>query len=366
MRGKLGRIANEIRSYSIVIDERTCSLGAGGRRFKSCHPDFIEAILIMNKIQYFLLFVIFLVSCDDRIGQPIPPETNITYKPGNIYGNPLGHIKYLVGNTPIVISIPHGGSLTPSTIPVINPELYQEINTKELSERLVYHIFELTGGKYPHVIYSNVHPSHFNVDTTLVEGTANNTYAVQGYTSYHSFLETAVDTVLSQFPVGFLIDLHAENSHSQEVEIGYGLSKVELDLTNGALNEEGLQSVSTIQQYVQISSSFFSDIIRGGSSLGSKISSETYYYVNPGGASTTFQFDVVPGVQIPQVHSDYKLKSYTSKLYHQTKGINSFTLSFPVDNSINSAAAYNAFAFLFVKNLRSAVLSFTQIDILGE
>ena len=320
----------------------------------------------MHKIKFFLIIVLFFVSCGDRILQPIPPAPNTSYQPGNTYGNPLGHIQYLVGNTPIIITIPHGGSLTPSTIPVINSELYQEINTKELSERLVYHIFELTGGKYPHVIYSNVHPSHFNVDTTLVEGTANNTYAVQGYTSYHSFLEAAVDTVLSQFSVGFLIDLHAENTHSQEVEVGYGLSKVELDLPNGALNEEGLQSASTIEQYAQISPSFFSDILRGGTSLGAKISSETYYYANPGGAITAFQFDVVPSDQIPQVHSDYKLKSYTSNLYHQTKGINTFTLSFPVDNSINSAAAYNAFASLFVENLRSSVLSHTQIDILGE
>lgn len=74
-------------------------------------------------------------------------QTKVLSAQETIYGT-NNYIEYQVGNLPIVLSVPHGGRLAPSTIPdrtCNNAETVTDINTIELAKSISNALYELTG-----------------------------------------------------------------------------------------------------------------------------------------------------------------------------------------------------------------------------
>ena len=94
-----------------------------------------------------------------------------------------------------------------------------------------------------------------------MDGAQGNSYANLSYGTYHSFLQTAIDTVEAHFDAGILLNLVEHNHSDQRVELGYLLSVSDLDLSNLQLNSYSGQS--SVSQLASISSSSFSEVIRG-------------------------------------------------------------------------------------------------------
>jgi hypothetical protein len=76
-----------------------------------------------------------------------------TYVPGNSYFGRANYIEYIAGNLPVIISVPHGGNLTPSEIPdrTCGDETVTDSYTRELAESVRQEIHNITGCT-PHVI----------------------------------------------------------------------------------------------------------------------------------------------------------------------------------------------------------------------
>ena len=65
----------------------------------------------------FIIILCFIWGCGgDKPTTPEQTFPEITYSPGESYGDALGYVEYLVGNTPIIITVPHDGTLSPSSI----------------------------------------------------------------------------------------------------------------------------------------------------------------------------------------------------------------------------------------------------------
>ncbi len=68
------------------------------------------------------------------------------------------YTEYHTGNLPIIISVPHGGNLTPSTIPdrTCNSAVtVTDANTIELAQQIDLAFVKATGC-HPHIIYCNL------------------------------------------------------------------------------------------------------------------------------------------------------------------------------------------------------------------
>ena len=77
-------------------------------------------------IKFNILLLFFLVGCggdSGRATQSVLPTPVVTYTPGEIVTDNQGYVSYRVGNTPIIITVPHDGTLTPSNLLVIVPVL---------------------------------------------------------------------------------------------------------------------------------------------------------------------------------------------------------------------------------------------------
>ena len=187
------------------------------------------------------------IGCGEsgRATQSVLPTPDVKYTPGDIITDSQGYISYRVGNTPIIITVPHDGTLNPSTFPDRTGASARAENTRKVAEQFAYFFNANSNGLYPHIIYNNVSRSKLDPDLNQMDGAQGNSYAHLSYGTYHSFLQTAIDSVEAYFDAGILLNLVEHNHSNQRVELGYLLSASDLDLTNLQLNSySGQSSVS--------------------------------------------------------------------------------------------------------------------------
>ena len=303
---------------------------------------------LRNKI--LLLFLFLFIGCGEsgRATQSVLPSPEVKYTPGDIITDSQGYISYRVGNTPIIITVPHDGTLTPSTFPNRTGSSARAENTRKVAEQFAYFFNANSNGLYPHIIYNNISRSKLDPDLNQMDGAQGNSYANLSYGTYHSFLQTAVDSVEAYFDAGILLNLVEHNHSNQKVELGYLLSASDLDLTNLQLNSYSAQS--SVSQIADISTSSFAEVIRGYNSLGTLIVGRSYT-----SNDVTYSFEAVPTLDNPTIGStDYSSGGYTIAQYGSSNGgkINGIDVATPFAGFRDNANAYRALAVILEESVK--------------
>ena len=101
-----------------------------------------------------LLFLLLFIGCgdSDRATQSVLPTPEVIYTPGEVVTDSQGYVSYRVGNTPIIITVPHDGTLTPSTFPDRSGATIRAENTRKVAEQFAY-FFNATLMGYFHILY---------------------------------------------------------------------------------------------------------------------------------------------------------------------------------------------------------------------
>ena len=297
-----------------------------------------------------LLFLFLFIGCGEsgRATQSVLPTPEVKYTPGDIITDSQGYISYRVGNTPIIITVPHDGTLTPSTFPNRTGSSARAENTRKVAEQFAYFFNANSNGLYPHIIYNNISRSKLDPDLNQMDGAQGNSYANLSYGTYHSFLQTAIDSVEAYFDAGILLNLVEHNHSNQKVELGYLLSASDLDLTNLQLNSYSAQS--SVSQIADISTSSFAEVIRGYNSLGTLIVGRSYT-----SNDVTYSFEAVPNLDNPTIGStDYSSGGYTIAQYGSSNGgkINGIDVATPFAGFRDNANAYRALAVILEESVK--------------
>ncbi len=297
-----------------------------------------------------LLFLFLFIGCGEsgRATQSVLPTPEVKYTPGDIITDSQGYISYRVGNTPIIITVPHDGTLTPSTFPNRTGSSARAENTRKVAEQFAYFFNANSNGLYPHIIYNNISRSKLDPDLNQMDGAQGNSYANLSYGTYHSFLQTAVDSVEAYFDAGILLNLVEHNHSNQKVELGYLLSASDLDLTNLQLNSYSAQS--SVSQIADISTSSFAEVIRGYNSLGTLIVGRSYT-----SNDVAYSFEAVPTLDNPTIGStDYSSGGYTIAQYGSSNGgkINGIDVATPFAGFRDNANAYRALAVILEESVK--------------
>ncbi len=297
-----------------------------------------------------LLFLFLFIGCGEsgRATQSVLPTPEVKYTPGDVITDSQGYISYRVGNTPIIITVPHDGSLTPSTFPNRTGSSARAENTRKVAEQFAYFFNANSNGLYPHIIYNNISRSKLDPDLNQMDGAQGNSYANLSYGTYHSFLQTAIDSVEAYFDAGILLNLVEHNHSNQRVELGYLLSASDLDLTNLQLNSYSTQS--SVSQIANISTSSFAEVIRGYNSLGTLIIGRSYT-----SNDVNYSFEAVPTLDNPTIGStDYSSGGYTIAQYGSSNGgkINGIDVATPFAGFRDNANAYRALAVILEESVK--------------
>ena len=110
-----------------------------------------------------LLFLFLFIGCGEsgRATQSVLPTPEVKYTPGDIITDSQGYISYRVGNMPIIITVPHDGTLAPSTFPDRTGSSARAENTRKVAEQFAYFFNANSNGLYPHIIYNNISRTFF-------------------------------------------------------------------------------------------------------------------------------------------------------------------------------------------------------------
>lgn len=196
-----------------------------------------------------------------------------TYIPGNTYIDSTGYVEYRAGNLPIIISVPHGGTLEPSSIPDLScngtPSGFIDSYTKEIAEGL-YTTFYQETGCYPHIIFNLLHKKKFQANGNLNDAACGNPTVEEAWYNYHDFIDSAKAQIVEDYNRGLFLDIHGHAHTIERIELGYLLSKSELQLSDSDLNTNTYVEESSIRKLVSdnIQDYTHSELLRGQYSFG--------------------------------------------------------------------------------------------------
>ena len=181
------------------------------------------------------------------------------------------YIEYIPGTMPVIISAPHGGTLTGSELSTRGCGTGEmDDNTDILIREIQKKCFEQFG-VYPYIIINNLRRNKLDPNRNLSVATCGNSNANEYFNAYHNFIKQASEDINNKYGKGLYIDLHGQSHSIPRVEVGYNLLSNSFDenLNNSATNTSELARV-TIKNLIEhnVQNLTFEDLIRGSQSFG--------------------------------------------------------------------------------------------------
>ncbi|MBU3679884.1 MAG: T9SS type A sorting domain-containing protein [Candidatus Kapabacteria bacterium] len=269
-----------------------------------------------------------------------------TYTPGETYFGKDSLIEYQAGNIPLIISVPHGGHLTPANLPDRNCEgcVYgTDVSTQELA-REIRDAFARQTGCYPHMVYNRLHRKKLDMNRDSITATDSNSITGDYWRNYHDFIDSAKARILTLNGKGLFIDLHGHGHTKQRTEFGYLLTKTNLLESDSAVNTSKRINVSSVKNLVGTNRGGLShaELIRGEKALGTLFANRGY----PG----------VPSMQdpFPLTDDDYFNGGYNTYEYGSRLGGTIDAIQMELYSAIRTNATQRAaFADDFATVLRA-------------
>ena len=221
------------------------------------------------------------------------------YTPGQSYFGRNDYIEYIAGNSPVIYSAPHGGSLTPTEIPARtaaacggSATTTTDLNTIELVREMRARHFARFG-TYPHIVINHLARGRLDPNRTLAEAACGDAEATTAYNEWHQALDVARSAVLQNPGKGWYMDMHGHGHAIQRLELGYLLTGAQLDLSDAALDAQvAYEDTASIRTISRASPLAFSALLRGANSLGSLYAANGFPSVpsasDPGPAGATY------------------------------------------------------------------------------
>ena len=223
------------------------------------------------------------------------------------------YVEYITGDYPLVISVPHGGALAPTSIPTRTVgTTVTDTNTIELGHA-VAQAFRTITGRAPHLVLVHLRRTKLDANREVVEAAQGNAEAIRAWTEYHAFIELAMAAVRQRSGSGLYIDLHGHGHAKARLELGYLLSASALNGSDAQLDASNAAATSSLRLLALSASVSSAALIRGPSSLGGLLEAAVRAVPSPsepspgadpyfdGGYSTsrhTLSLAGLPGLQI--------------------------------------------------------------------
>jgi len=216
-----------------------------------------------------------------------------------------GFIEYIGGDLPIVISVPHGGQLSPDGLDDRIGSWGSDVHTIELG-LAVAESFIAETGRRPSLVVSHLNRRKLDPNRDLADAARGDRQAAEAWREYHAFVDDAIRRTRGR---GLYIDLHGHSHEKHRVELGYLLDNADLAADDAGLDQlagrSSLAPLVTTMPSVRLSS-----LVRGPTSLGSLLQpfietvpstavpgpGDDAFYA--GGYSTERHSASIPGLQI--------------------------------------------------------------------
>ncbi|MFL2619428.1 MAG: hypothetical protein ACJ0OS_03585, partial [Candidatus Marisimplicoccus sp.] len=217
----------------------------------------------MDYIKYIVISFLLICSCNKKtVEEESSPEIIIEvgfpelgsdgpYELNKVYNGVGNYTTYYPGNSPIILSAPHGGDLTPDDIPNRTwGTTVTDTNTKQLTLAIM-NFLDTNHNIKPHVIINNLKRTKLDANRDKAEAAQGDTSAERAFDEYHYYISKAKEKILSQYSDGLFLDIHGHGQNPDgfydlRTWLGYLLSSSELDQSDEELDTEFDISESSI------------------------------------------------------------------------------------------------------------------------
>lgn len=253
------------------------------------------------------------------------------------------YIEYQHGNFPLIISVAHGGTTEPSSIPdrACNDPVYAvDAFTIETALEIKKSIYAKTGC-YPHIIISHLKRNKLDPNRNELDGACGNQEAIVAWQEFHYFIAKARRTANQEYNYNtFFVDLHGHSNPIERVELGYLLYDDELQFSDNILNTEKYINYSSIKRLANgnFNNYTHTELLKGPDAFGTLLSHRNF----PAVPSQSIPF---PGTNSNYFSGGYITANHTS--YNPDAPINGLQMELNFNNIRNTATNRTKFAAAF-------------------
>jgi len=220
------------------------------------------------------------------------------FEAGQSYFGDNHWIEYIPGTLPIIIGAPHGGELTPDDVPVFNDGLARDGGSQEYARAVAQSLYNLTG-RYPHLIINHLARNRLNLNRAPEDDNQDNVLAMVAWGEFHQFIGQAKSWVEQACEKGLYFDFHTNGHEHGYVELGYLLTRDELNLGDSQIN---LLSDTSLHQLANQEGHTLAEIVHGEFSLGEIMNGQYSVLTIPNATNIPFQHDYFTGGYNTRTH----------------------------------------------------------------
>ena len=236
---------------------------------------------------------------------------------GKSYTDDKNWTTFIVGDLPLIISVPHGGTTISNDVPLRNCKGAVTVTDSKTIE-LVQEIEKAFLAKYkarPYIIISNISRKNVDQNRDIEEGTCGNKIMEKPWNQFHDYIDTAIVLATKKFGKVIYIDLHGHGHTKQRLELGYNLSADELrNLESNPKNNDKVASKSSVANLIASNKTEnINRLLIGDNAFGTLITIEGFDAVPS-------KQDVAPLDGDKYFNGGYNTRRYTSSNYPNVFG----------------------------------------------
>jgi len=226
-------------------------------------------------------------------------------------------IQVSAGDIPLIISAPHGGTLTPNEIPDRNcPGIttVRDMNTTELADEIKYQMKQDYGVE-PYIVSALIHRKKIDLNRDVDLATCGHTLGKEVWQEYHKKIGEAIQSAVAEYGGAIFIDLHGHGHEIQRLELGYLLNNEELRASyEGMGSTEELVEESSLKNLISLKPNIvFQELLTGEKAFGTIMEEE-------GIPSVPSLQDPFPYPQEAYFTGGYNTRRYSSDDYPEVFG----------------------------------------------
>lgn len=186
-------------------------------------------------------------------------------------------IQYIEGDIPLIITVPHGGSLKPESMADRTYGIFDmDLNTIPTT-LAIYDAFKKKTGHSPHLVINNLDRTKLDANRPVEEAAQGDSMATLAWEQYQHYIVRGRLFSMEQCGKGLLLDLHGQSHPPQWIEIGSGVGCIELNFPDDMFESQApLSNLRAMAQRAMEKGMTYNDIIKGENSLGGMLQSRGY------------------------------------------------------------------------------------------
>jgi len=266
---------------------------------------------------------------------------------GKTYTDQEKWTAFTVGNLPLIISVPHGGTIdlaNEATRDCKGAVTVTDSKTIELVKEIEKVFLEKYNAR-PFIILSNLSRKHLDQNRDIDEATCGNKALEKTWHQFHDYIDTAISMATQKFGKAIYIDLHGHGHTKQRLEVGYNLTANELRKTDAEKNQLAEKS-SMVNLLATDKNLDLAQLLTGENAFGTLITSSGFDAVPS-------KQDVAPLEEDKYFNGGYNTKRYTSTKYPKVFGWQIESNFKGVRDAAGRPAFAKAFADVMAKYLKT-------------